>query len=118
LITREGQRTSQRSYGGDGGNLATQRHALVFDGADGLARLARARFRIFVRTTSFSSAQREFENLSVVGRWTTISRPTTKFNSPSLRLHKHPLATLEPGQLLHFPHAIDPNAQSRSEFLL
>ena len=86
LITREGSGPLKLSYDGEGGNRATQRQAVVFDGAEGGWR-TRARCRTsrpprFVRATRASTISRASH------AWTIISAPTR--NSPASRVTSAP----------------------------
>ena len=87
LITREGSGPLKLSYDGEGGNRATQRQSLVFDGADGPARLLGRAFRIF-RPPRFVRATRASTICRASHAWTIILVPTR--NSPASRVTSAP----------------------------
>jgi vitamin B12 transporter len=64
LITREGSGPLKLSYDGEGGNRATQRQAMVFDGADG--RLAYSGALSYFSTTAFRPRNASADDLSGV----------------------------------------------------
>ena len=106
LITREGSGPLKLSYDGEGGNRATQRQAVVFDGADG--RLAYSGALSYFSTTAFRSRNASFDNLSGVARLDYHLSPDTTIH----RLRAvHPLQR-EPGQLFQLSHARRPQRSS------
>ncbi len=87
LITREGSGPLKLSYDGEGGNRATQRQAVVFDGADG--RLAYSGALSYFSTTAFRPRNASFDNLSGVPAPGLPSQLPTR-NSPASRVTSAP----------------------------
>jgi vitamin B12 transporter len=112
LITREGSGPLKLSYDGEGGNRATQRQALVFDGADG--RLAYSGALSYFSTTAFRPRNASFDNLSGVGRVDYHLTPDTKFTG----FARYIRSNVSLVNFSNFLTPVDPNAHQRSEFML
>ena len=112
LITREGSGPLKLSYDGEGGNRATQRQAVVFDGADG--RLAYSGALSYFSTTAFRSRNASFDNLSGVARLDYHLTPDTQFTGFARYIRSNV-------SLVNFSNyltPVDPNAHQRNEFML
>lgn len=112
LITREGSGPLKISYDGEGGNRATQRQAVVFDGADG--RLAYSGALSYFSTTAFQSRNASFDDLSGAMRLDYHLTPDTKFTGFARYIRSNV-------SLVNFSNYItpvDPNAHQRNEFML
>jgi vitamin B12 transporter len=112
LITREGSGPLKVSYDGEGGNRATQRQAVVFDGADG--RLAYSGALSYFSTTAFQLRNASFDNLSLVSRVDYHLTPDTTFTGFARYIRSNV-------SLVNFSNYItpvDPNAHQRNEFML
>ncbi|HVA40229.1 MAG TPA: TonB-dependent receptor plug domain-containing protein, partial [Candidatus Binataceae bacterium] len=112
LITREGSGPFKLSYDGAGGNRATQRQAVVFDGADG--RLAYSGALSYFSTTGFRPRNASFDDLSGVLRLDYHLTPDTKFTGFARYIRSNV-------SLVNFSNYItpvDPNAHQRNEFML
>jgi vitamin B12 transporter len=112
LITREGSGPLKLSYDGEGGNRATQRQALVFDGADG--RLAYSGALSYFSTTAFRPRNASFDNLSGVARVDYHLSPDTKFTG----FARYIRSNVSLVNFSNFITPVDPNAHQRSEFML
>ncbi|HVB83018.1 MAG TPA: TonB-dependent receptor [Candidatus Binataceae bacterium] len=112
LITREGSGPLKLSYDGEGGNGATQRQAVVFDGADG--RLAYSGALSYFSTTAFRPRNASFDDLSGVLRLDYHLTPDTKFTGFARYIRSNV-------SLVNFSNyltPVDPNAHQRNEFML
>jgi vitamin B12 transporter len=112
LITREGSGPLKLSYDGEGGNRATQRQAVAFDGADG--RLAYSGALSYYSTTAFRSRNASFDNLSAVSRLDYHISPDTKFTG----FARYIRSNLSLVNFSNFLTPVDPNAHQRNEFML
>jgi vitamin B12 transporter len=112
LITREGSGPLKLSYDGEGGNRATQRQAVTFDGADG--RLAYSGALSYYSTTAFRSRNASFDNLSAVSRLDYHLSPDTKFTG----FARYIRSNLSLVNFSDFLTPVDPNAHQRNEFML
>jgi vitamin B12 transporter len=112
LITREGSGPLKLSYDGEGGNRATQRQAVVFDGADG--RLAYSGALSYFSTTAFQSRNASFDNLSGVMRMDYHITPDTKFTG----FARYMRSNVSLVNFSNFITPVDPNAHQRNEFML
>jgi vitamin B12 transporter len=112
LITREGSGPLKLSYDGEGGNRATQRQAVAFDGADG--RLAYSGALSYYSTTAFRPRNASFDNLSAVSRLDYHLSPDTKFTG----FARYIRSNLSLVNFSNFLTPVDPNAHQRNEFML
>jgi vitamin B12 transporter len=112
LITREGSGPFKLSYDGEGGNRATQRQALVFDGADG--RLAYSGALSYFSTTAFRPRNASFDNLSGVLRTDYHLSPDTTFTG----FARYIRSNVSLVNFSNFITPVDPNAHQRNEFML
>jgi vitamin B12 transporter len=112
LITREGSGPFKLSYDGEGGNRATQRQAVVFDGADG--RLAYSGALSYFSTTAFRPRNASFDNLSGVLRLDYHLTPDTKFTG----FARYIRSNVSLVNFSNFLTPVDPNAHQRNEFML
>ena len=112
LITREGSGPLKLSYDGEGGNRATQRQAVVFDGADG--RLAYSGALSYYSTTAFRPRNASFDNLSAVSRLDYHLSPDTKFTG----FARYIRSNVSLVNFSNFLTPVDPNAHQRNEFML
>jgi|GEM_PF-321097 len=112
LITREGSGPLKLSYDGEGGNRATQRQAVTFDGADG--RLAYSGALSYYSTTAFRPRNASFDNLSAVSRLDYHLSPDTKFTG----FARYIRSNVSLVNLSNFITPVDPNAHQRNEFML
>jgi vitamin B12 transporter len=112
LITREGSGPLKLSYDGEGGNRATQRQAVTFDGADG--RLAYSGALSYYSTTAFRPRNASFDNLSAVSRLDYHLSPDTKFTG----FARYIRSNLSLVNFSDFLTPVDPNAHQRNEFML
>jgi vitamin B12 transporter len=112
LITREGSGPLKLSYDGAGGNRATQRQALVFDGAQG--RLAYSGALSYFSTTAFRPRNASFDNLSGVARLDYHLMPDTKFTG----FARYIRSNVSLASFSNFLTPVDPNAHQRNEFML
>ncbi|MGZ6252428.1 MAG: TonB-dependent receptor plug domain-containing protein [Candidatus Binataceae bacterium] len=112
LITREGSGPLKLSYDGEGGNRATQRQSLVFDGAEG--RLAYSGALSYFSTTAFRPRNASFDNLSGVARVDYHLSPDTKFTG----FARYIRSNVSLVNFSNFLTPVDPNAHQRNEFML
>ena len=112
LITREGSGPFKLSYDGEGGNRATQRQAVVFDGADG--RLAYSGALSYYSTTAFRPRNASFDDLSGVLRVDYHLTPDTKFTG----FARYIRSNVSLVNFSNFITPVDPNAHQRNEFML
>jgi vitamin B12 transporter len=112
LITREGSGPLKVSYDGEGGNRATQRQAVVFDGADG--RLAYSGALSYFSTTAFQPRNASFDNLSAASRLDYHLTPDTKFTG----FARYIRSNVSLVNFSNFITPVDPNAHQRNEFML
>ena len=112
LITREGSGPLKLSYDGEGGNRATQRQAVTFDGADG--RLAYSGALSYYSTTAFRPRNASFDDLSAVMRVDYHLDPDTKFTG----FARYIRSNLSLVNFSNFLTPVDPNAHQRNEFML
>jgi len=112
LITREGSGPLKLSYDGEGGNRATQRQSLVFDGAEG--RLAYSGALSYFSTTAFRQRNASFDNLSGVARVDYHLTPDTKFTG----FARYIRSNVSLVNFSNFITPVDPNAHQRNEFML
>ena len=112
LITREGSGPLKLSYDGEGGNRATQRQALVFDGAEG--RLAYSGALSYFSTTAFRPRNASFDDLSGVLRLDYHLSPDTKFTG----FARYIRSNVSLVNFSNFLTPVDPNAHQRNEFML
>jgi len=112
LITREGSGPLKLSYDGEGGNRATQRQSLVFDGAEG--RLAYSGALSYFSTTAFRQRNASFDNLSGVARVDYHLTPDTKFTG----FARYIRSNVSLVNFSNFLTPVDPNAHQRNEFML
>ncbi len=112
LITREGSGPLKLSYDGEGGNRATQRQSLVFDGAEG--RLAYSGALSYFSTTAFRPRNASFDNLSGVARVDYHLTPDTKFTG----FARYIRSNVSLVNFSNFLTPVDPNAHQRNEFML
>jgi len=112
LITREGSGPLKLSYDGEGGNRATQRQAVTFDGADG--RLAYSGALSYYSTTAFRPRNASFDNLSAVSRLDYHLSPDTKFTG----FARYIRSNVSLVNFSDFLTPVDPNAHQRNEFML
>jgi vitamin B12 transporter len=112
LITREGSGPLKLSYDGEGGNRATQRQSLVFDGAEG--RLAYSGALSYFSTTAFRPRNASFDNLSGVVRVDYHLSPDTKFTG----FARYIRSNVSLVNFSNFLTPVDPNAHQRNEFML
>jgi vitamin B12 transporter len=112
LITREGSGPFKISYDGEGGNRATQRQAVTFDGADG--RLAYSGALSYYSTTAFRPRNASFDNLSGVLRLDYHLTPDTKFTG----FARYIRSNVSLVNFSNFITPVDPNAHQRNEFML
>jgi vitamin B12 transporter len=112
LITREGSGPLKLSYDGEGGNRATQRQSLVFDGAEG--RLAYSGALSYFSTTAFRPRNASFDNLSGVARMDYHLSPDTKFTG----FARYIRSNVSLVNFSNFLTPVDPNAHQRNEFML
>ncbi|MGH7913985.1 MAG: TonB-dependent receptor, partial [Candidatus Binataceae bacterium] len=112
FITREGSGPLKLSYDGEGGNRATQRQALVFDGADG--RLAYSGALSYFSTTAFRLRNASFDDLSAVSRLDYHLTPDTKFTG----FARYIRSNVSLVNFSNFLTPVDPNAHQRNEFML
>ena len=112
LITREGSGPLKLSYDGEGGNRATQRQSLVFDGAEG--RLAYSGALSYFSTTAFRPRNASFDNLSGVARLDYHLTPDTQFTG----FARYIRSNLSLVNFSNFLTPVDPNAHQRNEFML
>ena len=112
LITREGSGPFKLSYDGEGGNRATQRQAVVFDGADG--RLAYSGALSYYSTTAFRPRNASFDDLSAVMRVDYHLTPDTKFTG----FARYIRSNVSLVNFSNFITPVDPNAHQRNEFML
>ena len=112
LITREGSGPFEISYDGEGGNRATQRQAVLFDGAEG--RLAYSGALSYFSTTAFRPRNASADNLSGVGRIDYHLSPDTTFTG----FARYIRANVSLVNFSNFITPVDPNAHQRNEFML
>ena len=112
LITREGSGPLKLSYDGEGGNRATQRQAVTFDGGDG--RLAYSGALSYYSTTAFRPRNASFDNLSAVSRLDYHLSPDTKFTG----FARYIRSNVSLVNFSDFLTPVDPNAHQRNEFML
>jgi vitamin B12 transporter len=112
LITREGSGPFKLSYDSEGGNRATQRQAVTFDGADG--RLAYSGALSYYSTTAFRPRNASFDDLSAVMRVDYHLDPDTKFTG----FARYIRSNLSLVNFSNFLTPVDPNAHQRNEFML
>ena len=112
LITREGSGPLKLSYDSEGGNRATQRQSLVFDGAEG--RLAYSGALSYFSTTAFRPRNASFDNLSGVARVDYHLSPDTKFTG----FARYIRSNVSLVNFSNFITPVDPNAHQRNEFML
>ena len=112
LITREGSGPFKLSYDGEGGNRATQRQAVVFDGADG--RLAYSGALSYYSTTAFRPRNASFDDLSGVLRVDYHLTPDTKFTG----FARYIRSNVSLVNFSNFITPVDSNAHQRNEFML
>ena len=112
LITREGSGPLKLNYDGEGGNRATQRQAVVFDGADG--RLAYSGALSYYSTTAFRPRNASFDDLSGVLRLDYHLTPDTKFTG----FARYIRSNVSLVNFSNFITPVDPNAHQRNEFML
>ncbi len=112
LITREGSGPFKLSYDGEGGNRATQRQAVVFDGADG--KLAYSGALAYYSTTAFRPRNASYDNLSGVLRLDYHLSPDTKFTG----FARYIRSNVSLVNFSNFITPVDPNAHQRNEFML
>ncbi len=112
LITREGSGPLKLNYDGEGGNRATQRQAVTFDGADG--RLAYSGALSYYSTTAFRPRNASFDDLSGVLRLDYHLTPDTKFTG----FARYIRSNVSLVNFSNFITPVDPNAHQRNEFML
>ena len=112
LLTREGSGPLKLGYDGEGGNRATQRQAMVFDGADG--RLAYSGALSYFSTTAFRPRNASFDNLSAVSRVDYHLTPDTTFTG----FARYIRSNVSLVNFSNFITPVDPNAHQRNEFML
>jgi len=112
LITREGSGPFKLSYDGEGGNRATQRQGVVFDGADD--RLAYSGALSYYSTTAFRPRNASYDNLSGVLRLDYHLDPDTKFTG----FARYIRSNVSLVNFSNFITPVDPNAHQRNEFML
>jgi vitamin B12 transporter len=112
LITREGSGPFKMSYDGEGGNRATQRQAVVFDGAEG--RLAYSGALSYFSTTAFRPRNASADDLSGVARLDYHLSPDTTFTG----FARYIRANVSLVNFSNFLTPVDPNAHQRNEFML
>ncbi len=112
FITREGSGPFKLSYDGEGGNRATERQAVVFDGADG--RLAYSGALSYYSTTAFRPRNASFDDLSGVLRVDYHLTPDTKFTG----FARYIRSNVSLVNFSNFITPVDPNAHQRNEFML
>jgi len=112
LITREGSGPLKINYDGEGGNRATQRQAVDFDGADG--RLAYSGALSYFSTTGFRPRNDSFDDLSGGLRLDYHLTPDTKFTG----FARYIRSNVSLVNFSNFITPVDPNAHQRNEFML
>ena len=112
LITREGSGPFKVSYDGEGGNRATQRQAVAFDGA--YERLAYSGALSYYSTTAFRPRNASFDDLSGVLRLDYHLRPDTKITG----FARYIRSNVSLVNFSNFITPVDPNAHQRNEFML
>jgi vitamin B12 transporter len=112
FITHEGSGPLKLSYDGEGGNRATQRQALVFDGAEG--RLAYSGALSYFSTTAFRPRNASFDDLSATLRLDYHLTPDTRFTG----FARYIRSNLSLVNFSNFLTPVDPNAHQRNEFML
>lgn len=112
FITREGSGPLKFQYDGEGGNRATQRQAITFDGADG--RLAYSGALSYFSTTGFRPRNDSFDNLAGVLRLDYHLSPDTKLTG----FARYMRANVSLVNFSNFLVPVDPNAHQRNEFML
>lgn len=112
LITREGSGPLKLDYDGEGGNRATQRQALSFDGANG--RLAYSGALSYFSTTGFRPRNDSFDNLAGVLRLDYHLTPDTKLTG----FARYMRSNVSLVNFSNYITPVDPNAHQRSEFML
>ena len=112
LITREGSGPFKLSYDSEGGNRATQRQGVVFDGAEG--RLAYSGALSYYSTTAFRPRNASYDNLSGVLRLDYHLSPDTKFTG----FARYIRSNVSLVNFSNFITPVDPNAHQRNEFML
>jgi vitamin B12 transporter len=112
FITREGSGPLKLQYNGEGGNRATQRQALSFDGAAGW--LAYSGALSYYSTTGFRPRNDSFDNLAGVLRLDYHLTADTKLTGFARYIRSNvSLATFS-----NYITPVDPNAHQRNEFML
>jgi vitamin B12 transporter len=112
LITREGSGPLKFSYDGEGGNRATQRQAVTFDGAEG--KLAYSGALSYYSTTAFRPRNASFDDLSGVLRLDYHLDPDTKLTG----FARYIRSNVSLVNFSNFITPVDPNAHQRNEFML
>ncbi len=112
FITREGSGPLKLSYDGEGGDRATQRQELSFDGADG--RLAYSGALSYFSTTGFRPRNASFDDLSATSRLDYHLTPDTKLTG----FARYIRSNVSLASFSNYLTPVDPNAHQRSEFML